>query len=541
MTKRIVVLSDGTGNSAAKVWRTNVWRMYEAVDLSRDDQIAFYDDGIGSSGFKPIALIGGIFGYGLKRNTIECYKFLCRKYQPGCDIFLFGFSRGAFTMRVLIELVASQGLVTYTGNERKLHADANAAYRAYRKTLNTYTGVEIIFRFLRDLVWRTNYSVLADTTIPEIRFVGLWDTVAAYGLPFDEMTRVVSQTIFPLRLRTLALPSNVKRASHALALDEERTTFRPLMMRRSDDQADDSINQVWFSGVHANVGGGYPDDTLAQVSLRWMMQEAARSDLRFVCAPSIDSSVNDRSIFGRMYDSRAGFGAYYRYAPRNVADLYGVESTKERSPYGRPKIHFSVFERIRRPVQPYAPIGIPGDYLVVGADGNLLTDAERTNSYESASQSHIRFLHEKILWSSVLRRSATYIGIVATTAALIIAPLFSQTPASAEYSSPLRPLSDLVRIAGSFLPGAASLWVNCYARNPGAFYATLLLLLYLLALNSSLKGHISDCMRKIWEANRARPIGPWLLGVKIKPPSRPSRHSPNRCSAFYDSAKGIRD
>src|SRR6476620_12095284 len=122
MARKIVVLSDGTGNSSAALWRTNVWRTFDALDLSGSDQVAFYDDGVGTSSFKPFAILGGAFGYGLKRNVIDIYKFACRNYRShldyqalegaaaeaenrdekygpyrGDDIFAFGFSRGAFT------------------------------------------------------------------------------------------------------------------------------------------------------------------------------------------------------------------------------------------------------------------------------------------------------------------------------------------------------------------------------------------------------------------------------------------------------------
>src|ERR1700745_4176486 len=110
MPERIVVLSDGTGNSSAKAWRTNVWRTFEFLDLTSPDQVAIYDDGVGTSPFLPLALLGGAFGWGLKRNIIHMYKFLCRNYQKEAKIFAFGFSRGAFTMRLLIGLVASEGL-----------------------------------------------------------------------------------------------------------------------------------------------------------------------------------------------------------------------------------------------------------------------------------------------------------------------------------------------------------------------------------------------------------------------------------------------
>src|SRR3978361_286237 len=112
MARNIVLLSDGTGNSAAKVWRTNVWRTLEALDLSGNDQVAFYDDGVGTSSFKPWAILGGAFGFGLRRNVIALYKFACRNYHNADDgLFGFGFSRGAFTIRIVMGMIDSQGLV----------------------------------------------------------------------------------------------------------------------------------------------------------------------------------------------------------------------------------------------------------------------------------------------------------------------------------------------------------------------------------------------------------------------------------------------
>ena len=104
----------------AKVWRTNVWRTFEALDLSGNDQVAFYDDGVGTSSFKPLAILGGAFGFGLRRNVIALYKFACRNYRDADDeLFGFGFSRGAFTIRIVMGLIDSQGLVK-ADNEAEL-------------------------------------------------------------------------------------------------------------------------------------------------------------------------------------------------------------------------------------------------------------------------------------------------------------------------------------------------------------------------------------------------------------------------------------
>src|ERR1700687_1536839 len=118
MTKKIVLFSDGTGNSSAKAEKTNVWRMFQALDQTKIYQIAKYDDGVGTSSNKYLAAIGGAFGWGLKRNVIDLYKFLCRNYKTAADykvagatddeIFAFGFSRGAFTIRVVVGLVVDQ-------------------------------------------------------------------------------------------------------------------------------------------------------------------------------------------------------------------------------------------------------------------------------------------------------------------------------------------------------------------------------------------------------------------------------------------------
>src|SRR5216117_2597571 len=130
MSKNIVLLSDGTGNSAAKVFKTNVWRLFQILDL-RDptSQIAYYDDGVGTSSFKLFAILGGVFGFGLKRNVVDIYSFCSRNYVAGDRIYGFGFSRGAFTMRVVAGLIAREGLVPYTGDEIALARYATSAYR----------------------------------------------------------------------------------------------------------------------------------------------------------------------------------------------------------------------------------------------------------------------------------------------------------------------------------------------------------------------------------------------------------------------------
>jgi uncharacterized protein (DUF2235 family) len=532
MQKNIILLSDGTGNAASKIWRTNVWRTFEAIDLSQPDQpdnqsyqVALYADGVGTSSFKPLALFGGMFGWGLKRNVIECYKFVCRSYQPGDRIYGFGFSRGAYTIRVALRLILLQGLVKYENNEAELHRYAITAYRAFRKEhVASLWHIELMRR-IRDFILRTPYEKLKElkVTVSEIRFVGLWDTVAAYGLPVEEMTRFYSKWIFPFEILDPQLHPDVKRACHALSIDDERTTFHPVLWTetKSDTHVDDEparythqerISQVWFSGVHSNVGGGYPDDSLAHVSLDWMMKEASLCDLRFKKAPNAEPDAplltkSARDNDGRLYDSRKGLGSYYRYGPRNIFEL--CNDIDRKNPANSvnielPKIHYSVFERIKAGAHPYAPIGLPANYAVVTEDQKIL--AGQHSGYETPDQAKRRFKHQDRIWDGVWKRRLAYFGTITASALLVLYPLFHQTPSFAEYSSYLRPFSDLIRLAGSFIPtDFVNFWIDEYARNPRWFLSGLAALILFLMLNSRMGRKIADDMRGIWKAKLEQP------------------------------------
>jgi len=133
--KKIILLSDGTGNSERSPFKTNVWRTYQALKLQDGEQIACYDNGVGTSTWRPLAVLGGAFGWGLKRNVLTLYKFLCRKYKPGDEIYGFGFSRGAFTIRVVIGLVEQEGLIHYFKDETSAPITEGALNRYARSCL----------------------------------------------------------------------------------------------------------------------------------------------------------------------------------------------------------------------------------------------------------------------------------------------------------------------------------------------------------------------------------------------------------------------
>jgi uncharacterized protein (DUF2235 family) len=496
--KKIILLSDGTGNSSAKVWRTNVWRVFESLDLSGSDQVAFYDDGVGTSSFKPAAILGGAFGFGLKRNVIDLYKFVCRNYRKKEDpeIYGFGFSRGAFTIRIVVGLMKDQGLVE-ADSEEDLDAKAKAAYQAFRK--NFHTNWYYAVQWLGSLFTKPNHTkdhkkdATEEDKHPEIniRFLGLWDTVAAYGMPVEEMTLGISQWIWPWQMPDYRLNRNVQRACHALSIDDERTTFHPILWDERKEEplsprpkdgkrylADERISQVWFAGTHSNVGGGYPDDSIAQIPLIWILSEAKHCGLRFKSMPDANPQTYGHPLTaqdkdGRIYDSRQGLGGYYRYGPRDIQeigkDLLRRKHTKAHPEAALARIHASVLHRIENNAQSYAPKGLPAHYEVVTADGQVLAPGEPIPgqaTHETIQQGKARSHIQEKTWNIIWLRRIVYFLTVGVSVYLVAFPALHPSPSTAELMNPLRWMSDVVRVVGAYLPAAAVPWTNAYARDP---------------------------------------------------------------------------
>jgi uncharacterized protein (DUF2235 family) len=561
MSRKIVLLSDGTGNSAAKVWRTNVRRTFEALDLSGNDQIACYDDGVGTSSFKPLAILGGAFGFGLRRNVIALYKFACRNYRDaGDELFGFGFSRGAFTIRIVMGLIDSQGLVK-ADNEAQLASLAKAAYRAYRRDRYPNLKLEAPYQWIRNK-FGPAYPPPGVRGNVKVRFIGVWDTVAAYGMPIEEMTRGIHQYLWPIELSNNHLSGSVIRACQALALDEERTTFHPQLWSESgkkvrDDEArakpaerdapevdlarrrfikDERISQVWFAGVHSNVGGGYPDDALAYIPFVWMITEARRCGLKFKSDYADDptnpfvmradpdtfkNAISMRDKDGRHYDPRKGLGGYYRYGPHKLVPHFYREAQKKEDDeieVERAKIHESVFKRIENHAHAYAPVGLPPTYDVVKDDGEIVTpDRYR---YETNQRAADRAKAQEYVWNEIWKRRIAYFATAGVTVWLVIFPLVSSAQRSDEYYTRLRWVSDLVRFIGLFLPSFASTWVDGYARAPYWFVVIASLLVFLLWWSARIASRTSDLMGSIWRQTPAAPAGlpaNWIYRLRSNP------------------------
>jgi uncharacterized protein (DUF2235 family) len=250
--------------------------------------------------------------------VLDIYRYACRNYQPHDEIYGFGFSRGAFTMRVVIALIASEGLVD-SSNEDELRRRSVRAYRRLRLEFlpRKLTWPTRLFRAIRDRLigwsdrWRgiEPYDDAASNRHPPIRFVGVWDTVSAYGGPNrGDHARDRHTGYSPSACRTYELNRKVLCARHALAIDDERDSFHPLLwdevceeeMRERSEVPEGRLQQVWFTGMHSDVGGGYPDESLSYVSLLWMMEEAEKAGLRTLHTIKDRSSSRWRTAPGRF-------------------------------------------------------------------------------------------------------------------------------------------------------------------------------------------------------------------------------------------------
>jgi len=270
--KHLIVCCDGTWNTPeqsenGQICPTNVVKMASALTpLARDGtpQIVFYHDGVGtSSGFDLSHWIGGAFGAGLSKIILDAYRFLVDNYSDGDELYFFGFSRGAYTVRSLAGLVRNCGLL------KKIHAekipDAYGLYRREDRPAEPDGEEARTFReqFSREVT---------------IKCIGVWDTVGALGIP-DHVLRHLTEQRW--QFHDVKLSRIVEHAYHALAIDERREDFRPTLWEQQPDAGNQTLEQVWFAGVHCNVGGGYEESGLSDLAFLWMKAQAETCGLTF--------------------------------------------------------------------------------------------------------------------------------------------------------------------------------------------------------------------------------------------------------------------
>jgi uncharacterized protein (DUF2235 family) len=298
--KRIVICCDGTWNKPDQPSPTNVVKVAITLKMVSNDgaeQILYYDQGVGTGTFDRIR--GGAFGVGLSRNIQEAYRFLVFNYEPGDELFFFGFSRGAYTVRSAVGLIRNSGLL------KREHFDkVEAAYQLYRRRDKESGPAEAEATDFRD-----KYAHQ-----PRVKFIGVWDTVGALGIPLDGPMALANKF---WEFHDLRLSRSVDYAYHALAIDEKRKPFRPTLWEQHPEaHASQVLEQVWFTGVHSNVGGGYPDTGLSDIALLWMVGKAEACGLSFnrgyllnmVKPDALAKLENSQNLFYKII----GFGDFQR-------------------------------------------------------------------------------------------------------------------------------------------------------------------------------------------------------------------------------------
>jgi len=301
VSKNIVVFSDGTGQEGGTDHNTNVYKLFNLILDRSSRQVSFYDKGIGTGWRKAT---GNIAGRGFSKNVIQCYEFIFQNFEDKDEIFLFGFSRGAATVRSLAGFIHLFGILPRSRGDLIKQAKARA-----KKFIDR-----------NHTMWK------------KVQFLGVWDTVAALGVPNSKIDRVLNW-IAPHGFHDFNMSDSVRHACHALAIDDARKTFHPVLFN-PDLKKDQTLRQVWFMGMHTDVGGGYTKKELSDIVLEWMVQHAVRHGLHFYKpkerkAPSCLPDPN-----GKMHNSRDKFWK------RKIFKAKRRDWDDKR--FGRPVVHESV-------------------------------------------------------------------------------------------------------------------------------------------------------------------------------------------------------
>lgn len=361
MSRNIVLCFDGTNDEYAARDDTNVVKLYQLLDQDETRQLRYYQPGIGT--MAPIGVWGKTKTWFIKKldlaiawlleeHVTDGYRYLMRYYTPGDRVFIFGFSRGAYTARAVAAMIHKVGLLS-RGNDELIPFAWDTFRREHRR--------EIVDGFKR------TFSRPVD-----IHFVGVWDTVCSVGWMWD-----------PQHLPYSANNPSVKFLRHLVALDERRAYF-PQNMWTGTSTTPGAIRQVWFAGVHCDVGGGYEEPReagLSKVALAWMVREAAEQGLlvdpsmRNIVIPatsSADYAAPDPS--GEEHESLRGWWWLAEIIPKPYRDparhfrkrlMLHLGRRRFIPPDPIPDVHQSVIDRMNNPACKYHPKNLPAKYNVV--------------------------------------------------------------------------------------------------------------------------------------------------------------------------------
>ena len=313
--KRLIICCDGTWNEPdEKVDQdptdepepTNVLKIARGIapaDGKGITQVVYYDAGVGTQGFFD-KYIGGAFGRGLSENIRQTYRFIANNYVEGDELFLFGFSRGAFTVRSLAGFIGAVGLLEKHDLNRVPEAFAYYRNRPEKRASSPQER-------------RLNKRLTSPPRTPiPIKFIGVWDTVGALGIPLTLRSAGRRRKV---NFHDTQLGEDVEHAYHALAVDEKRRPFKPTLWYwkvPGGPGKNQTIEQVWFAGVHSNIGGSYRNTGLSDIALKWMARKAKRIGLQFT--QPFDDFLNqywDKAEEGRLEDS---YSRWYRKYFREI-------------------------------------------------------------------------------------------------------------------------------------------------------------------------------------------------------------------------------
>ena len=368
MSKNIVVLSDGTGQDGGRGHDSNVYKLYRMLEDRTENQIVYYDQGLGTD-WRRVS--GNAFGVGFSQNIVELYRFIFENYNAGDKIFLFGFSRGAATVRSLASFIHYFGILS-----KSRATLIRGAYKLYGSGFQPGTqDDEIVFeedtrKLIQKLVDRGN-QIINDTSYQvykslrkdlnematrftiahpsmwaEVEFLGVWDTVPALGVvPLAGLNMVLDRLPWwKHSFHDFALHRSVRNAYQALSIDDDREWFIPTIWNQYGDKNKQKIKQVWFSGSHTDVGGGYAEAGLSDIALEWMVQKALSHGLKLYLGSrkywNFCIAPDATDLF---HPPRSGFGRVFKAGNRdNVWDKKAVNT------FGPPVVHESVLDRARQ-------------------------------------------------------------------------------------------------------------------------------------------------------------------------------------------------
>jgi uncharacterized protein (DUF2235 family) len=376
--KRIIVLVDGTWNKEGAGADTNVAKLdsgkkiitqafIKAIARGSIAQHVYYHDGVGSDGNLTQRLLGGAVGLGLKKIIKEVYEFVVSDYVAGDEIYIFGFSRGAYAARALAGLIGASGI------QREKNDDIfEIAWAHYRVTPSVRERPQTANSTER--VTLESYNSLAGRQAfydsRTIKCVAVWDTVGSYGIPAGIGLAPLARyfTLVTLGFHDTSFGDHIDVGLHAVAVDEHRRPFVPTFWTvAKGEQPRGHVEQTWFAGAHSNVGGGYSQHELSDQALVWMIARVqALTNMEFdIAAVRANTKANLAEV---VVDSTEGWVIdhafpHYRKVLSPVAIQHGYFFSTEdpTEEHINERVHWSVIAKRASPASQYSPPNLPTD------------------------------------------------------------------------------------------------------------------------------------------------------------------------------------